>query len=83
MSLGQVWPAEWRAAPPDVVEPVWEGPRILAYHRGSFHVQIVHVHPPFSSDGRQVLYTRDPDGYGQVHLLDVPDFESLPVPEEG
>jgi hypothetical protein len=26
-----------------------------------------------------VLYTCDPDGYGQVHLVDVPDFESLPL----
>lgn len=60
----------------------FEGPRILAFHRGSFHVQIVHVHPAFSPDGRQVLYTADPDGYGQVHLVDVPDFESLPVPKE-
>ena len=60
----------------------FEGPRFLAYHRGSFHVQIVHVHPAFSPDGRQVLYTADPDGYGQVYLVDVPDFESLPTPKE-
>jgi len=56
----------------------FQGPRILALHRGSFHVQVVHVHPAFSPDGRQVLYTCDPEGYGQVHLVDVPDFESLP-----
>jgi oligogalacturonide lyase len=60
----------------------FEGPRILAHHRGSFHVQIVHVHPAFSPDGKQVLYTSDPDGYGQVHLVDVPEFESLPVLKE-
>ncbi|MDH7487316.1 MAG: oligogalacturonate lyase family protein [Anaerolineae bacterium] len=57
---------------------VFEGPRILAWHRGSFHVQILHVHPAFSPDGKQVLYTCDPEGYGQVHLVEVPDFESLP-----
>ena len=60
----------------------FEGPRILAHHRGSFHVQIVHVHPAFSPDGKQVIYTCDPDGYGQVHLVDVPDFGGLPVLEE-
>jgi len=64
-------------------EGAFEGPRILALHRGSFHVQILHVHPRFSPDGRQVLYSCDPDGYGQVHLADVPDFESLPVLQEG
>lgn len=64
------------------VPAAWEGPRILAFHRGSFHVQIVHVHPALSPDGRQVLYTCDPDGYGQVHLAEVPDFESLPLLEE-
>ena len=53
--------------------------RILAFHRGSFHVQIVHVHPCFTPDGAQVLYTADPDGYGQVFLADVPAFEALPT----
>jgi len=60
----------------------FEGPRILAQHRGSFHVQIVHVHPRFTPDGKQVLYTADPDGYGQVYLVDVPEFESLPILED-
>jgi len=60
----------------------FEGPRILAQHRGSFHVQIVHVHPRFTPDGKQVLYTADPDGYGQVYLADVPEFESLPILED-
>ena len=32
-----------------------------------------------SPDGTQVLYTCDPDGYGNVCLVDVPDFDSLPV----
>ncbi len=59
----------------------FDGPRKLAFHRGSFHVQIVHVHPCFTPDGAQVLYTADPDGYGQVYLADVPAFESLPVLE--
>lgn len=56
----------------------FEGPRILAWHRGSFHTQRVHVHPCFSPDGRSVIYTADPQGYGQVFIVDIPEFESLP-----
>ncbi len=56
----------------------FEGPRILAHHRGSFQIQQLHVHPRFSPDGRQVLYTSDDRGYGDVYLVDVPDFEALP-----
>lgn len=55
-----------------------EGPRILCKHRGSFHVQQLHVHPRFSPDGRKVLFTSDMSGYGNVYLVDVPPFESLP-----
>jgi len=61
----------------------FEGPRMLAEHRGSFHIQQVHVHPRFTPDGRRVLYTSDCSGYGNVYLVDVPDFESLPEIEEG
>ncbi len=56
----------------------FEGPKVLAWHRGSFHTQRVHVHPTFNSAGTQVAYTADPQGYGQVFLVDIPDFESLP-----
>jgi oligogalacturonide lyase len=59
-----------------------EGPRILARHGGSFHVQILHVHPRFSPDGQQVLYTCDPNGYGNVFLVDVPEFTTLPLLDE-
>ncbi|WP_042462371.1 oligogalacturonate lyase family protein [Neobacillus dielmonensis] len=55
-----------------------EGPRILCKHRGSFHVQQIHVHPRFSPDGTQILFTSDMNGYGNVYLAEVPDFESLP-----
>lgn len=63
----------------------YEGPRTLAVHRGSFHVQILHVHPRMfrSRDGRiRVLYSADPQGYGNVYIADVPEFESLPEAEE-
>jgi oligogalacturonide lyase len=56
----------------------FEGPRRLCRHRGSWHVQAVHVHPRFSPDGKQVLFTADPNGYGNLCLVDVPEFESLP-----
>jgi len=56
----------------------FEGPRILAEHRSSFHIQKVHVHPRFSPDGRTVVYTSDRSGYGQVYLAPVPDFGALP-----
>jgi len=55
-----------------------EGPRILARRRCSFHVQRLHAHARFSPDGRYVLFTADPMGYGNVFLVELPDFESLP-----
>lgn len=59
-----------------------EGPKILCKHRGSFHTQKVHVHPRFSPDGKNVLFTSDRNGYGDVYLVEVPPFEELPsVPE--
>ncbi len=60
----------------------YDGPRALCVHRCSKHIQQLHVHPRFSPDGRQVLFTSDRSGYGNVYLAGVPDFESLPlIPE--
>lgn len=56
----------------------FEGPRLALTHRGSFHVQILHVHPRFSPDGKQILFTSDASGYGNLHLIDTPDFDTLP-----
>jgi len=56
----------------------FEGPKVLVWHRASFHTQRLHVHPTFNAAGTQVAYTADPQGYGQVFLVDVPDFEALP-----
>jgi oligogalacturonide lyase len=55
----------------------FDGPRVVAHHRGSFQVQITHVHPRFSPDGRQILYVSDDSGYGNLYLVDTPDFDSL------
>jgi len=56
----------------------FEGPKVLAWHRGSFHIQRVHLHPCFNTEGTQIVYTADPQGYGQVFVVDVPDFNSMP-----
>lgn len=55
----------------------FEGPRVVAHHRGSFQVQITHVHPRFSPDGKQILYVSDTSGYGNLYLVDTPDFDAL------
>jgi oligogalacturonide lyase len=70
------WILLWRYSPAGGGR--FEGPRRLCRHRGSWHIQAVHVHPRFSPDGAQVLYTADPDGYGNLYLADVPPFDSLP-----
>lgn len=58
-----------------------DGPRALCRHGGSFRHQKTHVHPRFGPDGR-VLFTTDRAEYGNVHVADVPAFESLPAVEE-
>jgi oligogalacturonide lyase len=60
----------------------YDGPRVLCEHRCSAHVQALHVHPRFSPDGTQVLFTSDMGGYGNVYLVDIPPFESLPAAKE-
>jgi oligogalacturonide lyase len=60
----------------------FEGPRVLCVHRGSRHIQHLHIHPRFTPDGRQVLFTADPRGYGQLFLAEVPPFEELPALEQ-
>lgn len=57
----------------------FEGPRPLCRYSGSFHVQQLHVHPRFSPDGHQVLFTADPNGYGNLYLADVPAWDALPA----
>ncbi len=56
----------------------FEGAKTLAWHRGSFHTQRDHVHPCFSPDGKQIVFTADPQGYGQVFIVDIPDWDALP-----
>jgi oligogalacturonide lyase len=56
----------------------FEGPKVVLTHRGSFHVQILHVHPRLSPDGDKILFASDASGYGNLCLVDTPDFDSLP-----
>lgn len=60
----------------------FEGPKVLVWHRGSFHTQRVHLHPCVNADGTQIIYTADPQGYGQVYAVDIPDFDALPNLED-
>lgn len=57
-------------------------PRILCEHRSSFHFHPAHAHPRFTPDGKKVLFTSNRTGYCNIYMLDVPDFESLPLVEE-
>ncbi|HEX2951152.1 MAG TPA: oligogalacturonate lyase family protein, partial [Armatimonadota bacterium] len=57
----------------------YDGPRMLCEHRSSCHTQYAHVHPRFSPDGSQVLFTSNVVGYCNVYLADVPEFSTLPV----
>jgi oligogalacturonide lyase len=65
-----LWPREGDAFGP---------PRVLCEHRSSRHLQITHVHPRLSRDGKQVLFTSDATGYGQLHLVEIPPLDTLPT----
>jgi oligogalacturonide lyase len=57
----------------------YDGPRMLCAHNSSMKTQQLHVHPRLTPDGRQVLFTTDLNGYGNVYLADLPDIETLPL----
>jgi oligogalacturonide lyase len=56
--------------------------RALCSHDSSFKTQQQHVHPRLNSAGTQVVFTSDVSGYGNVYLVDVPAFETLPLLED-
>ncbi|MFO8007119.1 MAG: hypothetical protein R6V05_05205 [Candidatus Brocadiia bacterium] len=60
----------------------YDGPRVLCEHRCSKHIQNLHVHPRFSPDGTEALFTSDKSGYGNVYLAEAPGFRSLPLLQE-
>jgi oligogalacturonide lyase len=53
--------------------------RALCSHDSSLRTQQLHPHPRFNNAGTQVVFTSDLSGYGNVYLVDVPRFESLPL----
>ena len=57
----------------------FEQPRVLCEHFSSMHIQQLHVHPRFSPDSTQILFTSDKSGYGNLYLATMPDFETLPL----
>ena len=57
----------------------YEPPRILCEHQSSMHIQQLHVHPRFSPDSGQILFTSDRSGYGNLYLVTIPDVDTLPI----
>jgi oligogalacturonide lyase len=55
------------------------GPHILAYHRSTFNNQHAHPHPRFTPDGKYVLYSSDLTDYANMYLVEVGDFDDLPL----
>jgi oligogalacturonide lyase len=47
-------------------------------HDSSFYFQNSHPHPCFTPDGKHVLYASDIEGYINLYLVDIPDYDSLP-----
>ena len=56
----------------------FDAPRVLAMHDSSFYFQNSHPHPCFTPDGKQILFASDIEGYINIYLADIPEYESLP-----
>jgi len=41
-------------------------------------MSLANLNLPITEDGKQIVYTADPQGYGQVSIVDVPEWDSLP-----
>jgi oligogalacturonide lyase len=67
----------WRLEGQQYGEPI-----VLAKHRCSSHIQATHVHPRFTPDGRQVLFTSDTSGYGNMYLIEADQLDALPLLKE-
>jgi oligogalacturonide lyase len=55
----------------------FEGPRCVLNHGGAFEVQQLHAHPRFDPRGDKILFTSNQGGYGNLYLVDKPDFDSF------
>ena len=54
-------------------------PRVLCRHDSGMRIQQTHPHPRFSPNGDYVVFTSDKSGYGNVYMVPVVEFESLPL----
>lgn len=54
------------------------GPRLLCRHDSAMQIQQTHPHPRISPDGTYVIYTSDRTGYGNVYMVPLVEFDSLP-----
>ncbi|MBX2997579.1 MAG: PD40 domain-containing protein [Caldilineaceae bacterium] len=84
MMVGDGTPAFRTDAQPYIQLFRWDGeryvgPRILAYHRSTFNDQHAHCHPRFTPDGKSILYTSDLTAYSNMYLVEMGDFEELPL----
>ncbi|WP_274653110.1 oligogalacturonate lyase family protein [Paenibacillus humicola] len=57
----------------------FDPPRVLAYHGGMAINAATHVHPRFTPDESQVLFTSDRGGYANLYLADVGNVDDLPT----
>ena len=74
----------WKDSQPFIQLFKWDGtqyvgPHILAYHRSTFNNQHAHPHPRFTPDGKYVLYSSDLTDYSNMYLIEVGDFDTLPL----
>ena len=60
----------------------YAGPRVLCRHDSSMHIQQAHPHPRISPDRKNVVFTSDREGYCNVYMAPLAEFESLPPVEE-
>jgi len=52
--------------------------RVLCTHYSSFHAQCLHVHPAIMPGGQRIIFTSDMHGYGNIYVVEIPEFDSLP-----
>ena len=57
-------------------------PRVLCRHDSAMRIQQTHPHPRISPDGSYVVFTSDRSGYGNVYMVPLAEFESLPMADQ-
>jgi oligogalacturonide lyase len=60
----------------------YAGPRVLCRHDSAMRIQQTHPHPRISPNGDYVVFTSDRTGFGNVYMVPLVAFESLPVAEQ-